>query len=91
MNESVLKIESGHDDGIRPTWNDEAIVDRIWLDLQGTVDRSIIRQELMQVIPGFQKAHVQTYVPIFLHRVTLERIRATLAVALPTDAVELAE
>ena len=56
MNDSELKIENGPNDSVRPDWNEKAIVEQIWNDLKGTVDRSTIRQELKQVIPRFQNA-----------------------------------
>jgi hypothetical protein len=90
MNDSALKIGSGPM-RVRPDWNERAIVEQIWNDLQGTVERSTIRQVLKQVIPRFQNARIETYVPIFLRRVTIERLRAGVAGAVPTDVAEPTE
>ena len=91
MSDSELKIESGPSAHTQPDWDERVVVEQIWNDLQGTVERSTIRQELTQVIPRFQNARVRAYIPIFLRRVTTERLRAGAAGAVPTDTVEPTE
>ena len=76
---------------VRPDWDERAIVEQIWNDLQGTIERSTIRQELTQVIPRFQNARIEIYIPIFLRRVTIERLRAGVAGVVPTGTVEPTE
>lgn len=54
----------------------EPLIEQIWNDLQGTVKRSTIQQELGEVIPAFASARIKTYVPIFIRRNTVRRLRA---------------
>jgi hypothetical protein len=67
----------------KPDWDEEAIIEQIWHDLQGVIDRSTIGHELAQVISRFHGARVKTFVSIFLHRQTVERLRAKLADPVP--------
>jgi hypothetical protein len=89
MSDSELKIESGPSAHTQPDWDERVVVEQIWNDLQGTVERSTIHQKLTQVIPGFLNA--ETYIPIFLRRVTIERPRAGVAGAVPADTVKPTE
>ena len=50
----------------------------------GTVTRSTIRQVLMEIIPKYESARVQTFVPIFVHKETVKRLRTELA-EIPLD------
>jgi len=59
----------------KPDWDKEAIVEQIWNDLQGTVDRSTIRYELAKVTPTFKDARIATYVPLSVRKLTVERLR----------------
>ena len=58
-----------------PDWDVETLVEQIWNDLLGTVTRSSIRQVLTEVIPNYESARVQTFVPIFVHKETVKRLR----------------
>jgi hypothetical protein len=60
-------------------WDVETLKEQIWNDLEGTVTRSTVRQALAQVIPRYENARIQTYVPIFLREETVERLHAGLA------------
>ena len=62
-----------------PDWDVETLLERIWSGLGGTVARSNIRQVLAKVIPHYESARVQTYVPIFVHKETVKRLRTGLA------------
>ena len=57
-------------------WDVEPLLERVWNHLGGTVSRSTIRQMLAEVIPDYESARIQTYVPIFVHRETVKRLRA---------------
>ena len=57
----------------------ESIVEQVWNDLQGVVDRPAIRYEIGEVIPAFAGARIRTYVPIFVRRNTVRRLRARIA------------
>jgi hypothetical protein len=65
----------------RTSWDENTIVEQIWADLQGAVPRSAISQELKQVGSKFESARIKTYIPIFLRRETVERLRARLVLA----------
>ena len=91
MSDSELKIESGPSAHTQPDWDERVVVEQIWNDLQGTVERSTIHQELTQVIPGFLNARIETYIPIFLRRVTTDRLRARVTGSVPADTVEPTE
>jgi len=79
MNES--KPKTGNETVARsyPDWDVEALLERVWNHLGGTVSRSTIRQVLAEVIPNFESAPIQTFVPIFVHKETVKRLRAGLA------------
>jgi hypothetical protein len=67
-----------------PDWDVETLLERIWNHLGGTVSRSTIRQVLAEVLPNYESARVQTFVPIFVHKETVKRLRAGRA-AVPLD------
>ena len=83
MDLRASRIEGAPSASAKSAWDEEAIIEQIWHELQGVVDRSTIGHELAQVIPTFHGARVKTYVPVFLHRKTVERLRAKLADAVP--------
>jgi hypothetical protein len=62
-----------------PDWDVETLIEKIRNDLGGTVSRSPIRQVVMEIIPRYESARIQTYVPIFVHKETVERLRVGLA------------
>ena len=59
----------------------ETLLERVWNQLGGTVSRSTIRQVLAEVIPNYERAPIQTFVPIFVHKETVKRLQAGLAEA----------
>ncbi|MEA3439917.1 MAG: hypothetical protein U9R58_06510 [Chloroflexota bacterium] len=62
-----------------PDCDVEILLERIWNHLGGTVSRSTIRQVLAEVLPNYESARVQTFIPILVHKETVERLRAGLA------------
>jgi hypothetical protein len=76
VSDSQQKIDSGATASNELDWDVESVVDQIWGDLGGTVTRPAIRRELAQVILAFSDARVKTYVPIFVRRQTVERLRS---------------
>jgi hypothetical protein len=75
MNDSQQVIESGATPDSRPDWDVESVIEQVWGDLGGTFTRSTIRQEVEEVIPVFKDARIQTYVPLFVRKRTVERLR----------------
>jgi hypothetical protein len=60
-------------------WDVETLIEQIWNDLEGTVTRSTVRRVLTTVTPKYENARIQSYVPIFLRKETVERLHAGLA------------
>jgi len=88
MNGSKPKTGTGRFASSYPDWDVETLLERIWNDLGGTVTRSTIRQVLTEVIPNYESARVQTYVPIFVHKETVKRLRVGLAEVAPDNTPE---
>ena len=66
----------------------DALLERVWTHLGGTVSRSAIRQVLAEVIPNYESAPIQTFVPIFVYKESVKRLQAELAEAPPHHRVE---
>lgn len=56
----------------------DVLIEQIWEDLQGTFDRVTILNEVSSVIPQYASAYITTYLPIFIHRETVKRLKAEL-------------
>jgi hypothetical protein len=91
MNGSKPKTGTGRVASSYPDWDVETLLERIWSHLGGTVSRSTVRQVLAEVIPNYESARVQTYVPIFVHKETVKRLRVGLAEVAPDNTPEPAE
>jgi hypothetical protein len=79
MNGNKPKTGTGRVASSYPEWDVETLLERIWNHLEGTVSRSTIRQVLAEVFPNYESARVQTFVPIFVQKETVKRLRAGLA------------
>ena len=88
MNGSKLETETGRVASSYPDWDVEALIEGIWNDLGGTATRSTIRQVLTEVIPRYESARVQIFVPIFVHKETVKRLRVGLAEVAPANTPE---
>ena len=68
------KIEGDHslDDCV-----DEALVEAIWRELEGYAEREKIREVATEVAAEFQRASITQFVPIFVRRRTVERLRSS--------------
>ncbi len=80
MNHRTLEVENDAIPNGLLDLDMEPLVEQIWNDLQGAVQRSTIQRELGEVIPAFASARIKTYVPIFVRRNTVRRLRAGLVV-----------
>ena len=76
MNASKPKTGTERVDRSYPDWDVETLLERIWNHLGGEVSRSTVRQVLAEVIPNYESARIQAFVPIFVHRETVKRLRA---------------
>ena len=79
MNESKPKKGTETDARDHSDWDVETLLERIWNYLGGTVSRSTIRQVLAEVTPNYESARIKTFVPILVHKETVNRLRAGLA------------
>jgi hypothetical protein len=75
MSESWPELESKAVTGGYPDWDVESVVEQIWSDLGGAVERPAIHREVAKVIPVFKDARITTYVPLFVRKRTVERLQ----------------
>ena len=52
----------------------EAMIESIWRELNGRVERDHIRQMVMEVKANYQHAIVKAFIPIFIRRDVLEKL-----------------
>ena len=57
---------------------DNALVERVWRELEGQVARDRVSRVIAEVGIAYQDAQVQVFVPILIHRQALERLKAYL-------------
>jgi hypothetical protein len=79
MDGSKQKTVTGTPASNCPDFNVQTLLERIWNDLEGKVSRSTVRQVLAEVIPNYESARVLAFVPIFVHKETVKRLRTGLA------------
>lgn len=77
---SVIMSNSGDNHGIINDANlasfvDDTIVEAIWSDLEGRVDREQVREVALDVAQDFADATVTSFVPLFIRRRTYERLK----------------
>lgn len=76
MNNTELRIGNNVVSSGQPDWDPEIVIEQVWTELEGEVTRSTIRAVLTEVIHKYEHAPIQTFVPIFIRRETVERARA---------------
>lgn len=54
---------------------DDTIIEAIWSDLEGRVDREQVRRVALDVAQEFANATVTSFVPLFIRRRTYERLK----------------
>ena len=69
-------------------WDEDALVEQIWNDLEGRATRSAIRQVLAEIVPKYESAPVQTFVPIVVRKEAVDRLRSGLAEISPDAHVQ---
>lgn len=57
------------------TFVDDTIIEAIWSDLEGRVDREQVREVALEVAQDFADATVTSFVPLFIRRRTYERLK----------------
>ena len=61
---------------IQRDWDVETIIEQILSELKGAFTRSIIQEVLDEIIPRYDGARIQTYVPIFIRRDAINRLKS---------------
>ena len=77
MTENNFKPEANLSDDESTQIDQDAIIDYIWTKLGGTVSRSDIREELIDVAPKYENARIKAFIPIFLTRDVTRRLLAS--------------
>jgi len=57
---------------------DNALIETIWHDLDKQLPRQRVSCVVAEVALGFQNATVKTFLPIFVHRLALDRLKQEL-------------
>ena len=78
MNNEQLKLEHGAPASEDPDWEVETVIEQVWQELQGEVNRAVILQVLLKIMPKYENARVTTYVPLLVHREAVDVLRARL-------------
>ena len=56
---------------------DNALIESIWKELNGRVDREYISQAVLEASARYQHAPIKTFIPIFIRRYVLDRLQST--------------
>jgi hypothetical protein len=75
MNDCELKLGNDSIKKDKTDWDIHKIANELFRDLNGSVTLSVIQETLEQVIPRYESARIQTYVPIFIRRETIKRLK----------------
>ncbi len=86
MNESELESGENAVYRIQGDWDVDTITEQIFGDLNGTVARSTIQEVIKEVIPMYESAPIQTFVPIFIRRDVVVQLN-TMQTLTPTSAM----
>lgn len=92
MNESELKLGINAVNKTQADWNVDAIVEQIFSDLNGSITRTTIQEVLKEIIPKYESAQIQTYVPIFIRRDAVNQLQSmSTTFALPGFSINEAD
>jgi len=75
MADSELKLRNDSESKNNTDWNIDKIANEILHDLNGSFSLSIIQEMLVEVIPRYESAPIQIFVPIFIRREALKRLQ----------------
>jgi formaldehyde-activating enzyme involved in methanogenesis len=76
MNESELELGENAVYRIQSDWDVDTVTEQIFGELNGTVARSTIQEVIKDVIPKYEGARIQTFVPIFIRRDAVDQLKA---------------
>ena len=68
-----ITVETNRDGAMNSA--DDSLVEKVWHDLDGQVSREQVSQVVAEVAVGFQNASIKAFVPIFVHKLALERLK----------------
>ena len=57
---------------------DDGLIEELWRDLNGAIALEKIRQVAKEVAEEYENALVTTFLPIFIHRRTRERLKSVI-------------
>ena len=89
MNNSKLKF-SNNSINKKTDWNIDTIGNEIFHDLNGSVNISVIQETLKGIIPRYENARIQTYIPILIRR-EAEKLLQAMQDPLATPFIEINE
>lgn len=75
MKDFESKLENDPINKDKVDWDLHKIADQILCDLNGSVPLSVIQETLEQVAPKYESARIQTFVPIFIRREAVKRLK----------------
>jgi len=76
MADSELKLRNDSVSKNKTDWDIDKIANEILHDLNGSFSLSIIQETLVEVIPRYESAPIQIFVPIFIRREAVKRLQA---------------
>jgi hypothetical protein len=76
MNQSDSKSNDNSVARALGDWDVETIIAQIRRDLSGRVTLTMIQEVLNEVIPKYESARIQTFVPIFIHRDAVKQLKS---------------
>lgn len=76
MDESDSMLECMATDDTQAEWDVEMIAERISRSLDGSVSRKKIRTIVEEVMPRYEDARIQTFVPILIQRDVMNELFA---------------
>lgn len=76
MNQSDSKSNDNSVARAPGDWDVETFIAQISRDLSGRVTLTMIQEVLNEVIPKYESARIQLFVPIFIHRDAVKQLRS---------------
>jgi hypothetical protein len=73
---SELKLRNDSVSKNKTDWDIDKIANEILHDLNGSVSLSFIQETLKELIPRYESAPIQKYVPVFIRREAVKRLQA---------------
>lgn len=76
MTDSKSKLGSCTDSKTQAEWDVDSITEQIMSDMNGAFTRSTVQEVLKEIVPNYEDARIQSFVPIFVRRDVVNRLRA---------------